>query len=69
VPSPKAATVPGLITAALKEGPATGAALAKRLSRSRSQIYAALSELTSRGEVAQDEHGGPYRLCSDTRTT
>lgn len=63
----KPATVPSLITAALKEGPATGAALAKRISRSRSEVYRALGQLAARGEVVQDERGGPYRLILDSR--
>ncbi|MEU0943216.1 hypothetical protein ABZ379_10520 [Streptomyces canus] len=68
-PSPKAAAVPDLITAALKEGPATGAALAKRLDRSKSEVYRVLGKLAAVGDVVQDERGGPWRLCSDTRTT
>ncbi|MFJ3772470.1 hypothetical protein ACIPX0_12320 [Streptomyces sp. NPDC090075] len=63
----KGVKVPGLITAALTEGPATGAALAKRLDRSRSQIYAALARLAAAGDVVQEEHGGPWRLAGHER--
>ncbi|WP_158694457.1 hypothetical protein [Streptomyces canus] len=65
---PKPATVPSLIVDALKEGPATGAALVKRISRSRSEVYRALGQLAARGTVVQDERGGPYRLILDSRT-
>ncbi|MEV2227002.1 helix-turn-helix domain-containing protein [Streptomyces phaeochromogenes] len=64
--APKATTVATLIRQALAEGPATGAALAQRIGRSRSEVYRVLGELTARGEVAQDERGGPFRLSSDT---
>lgn len=58
----KPATAVDLIRKALTEGPATGAALAKRTSRSRSEVYRVLGELTARGEVVQEERGGPYRI-------